>query len=53
MNLRSTSTSRTFSSKAAYKKEMEKEIELKGTPKTWMPFVRKQKPGGGNLRGRL
>jgi hypothetical protein len=36
MNLRSTLTS---SSKVAYKKEMEKEIELKGIPKTLMPFV--------------
>jgi hypothetical protein len=40
MNLRSTSTSQTSSSKAAYEKGMEKEIELKGIPKTLMPFVR-------------
>jgi hypothetical protein len=53
MNLRNTSTSRTSSAKAAYKKEVEKEIELKGTPKTLMSFVRKQKLGGGNSRRRL
>jgi len=39
MNLKNTSTSRTSSFKAAYKKEMEKEIELKGIPKTLMSFV--------------
>jgi hypothetical protein len=39
MNLRNTSTSRTSSSKVAYRKEMDKEIELKGIPKALMPFV--------------
>jgi len=39
MNLKNTSTSQRSSSKATYKKEMEKEIELKGIPKALMPFV--------------